>query len=187
MVRKRLQRWLPSEEALRTRRSLRWLGPLLRRPWLWQLSRRRVAAGAAIGVFFGFLTPVLQIALAAVVTILLRANLPVAAVATLVSNPFTYVPIFAAAYQTGSMLIGQPVDKEQAAAVTEKLGDSDVDTMTWSKRAQAVGKPLFVGLAVFAVVGALITWVAVNLLWIFAVRLRRRRTMRAAAREPPGD
>jgi uncharacterized protein (DUF2062 family) len=33
--------------------------------------------------------------------VLLRANLPVAAMATLVSNPFTFAPIVVLAYQTG--------------------------------------------------------------------------------------
>jgi hypothetical protein len=90
MNRRTLRRLLPSEEMLRTHRSLRWLGPLLRRPWLWHISRRRVATGAAIGVFFGFVFPVLQIALAAMAAVVLRANLPAAAVSTLVSNPMTW-------------------------------------------------------------------------------------------------
>lgn len=184
-MRGKLKRWLPSEESLRANRSLRWLGPLLRRPWLWQLSRRRVAAGAAIGVFFGFLIPVLQIAFAAVLSILLRANLPVAAVATLVSNPFTYVPIFALAYQTGSALLGKPVDATQAQAVAEKLESGESNARTWSERVLGIGKPLFLGLAVFAVVGAILTWFAVNLVWTLAVTLRRRRGYRGQGRAPP--
>ena len=35
-----LRRKLPSEEVVRSRPGLRWMGPLLRRPWLWQLNRR---------------------------------------------------------------------------------------------------------------------------------------------------
>src|SRR5690606_40649660 len=120
-IRQRIQRWLPSEEKLRANRSLRWMGPLLRRPWLCHLSRRRVAAGAAIGVFFGFLLPVMQIGAAAGVSILLRANLPVAAAATLVSNPLTYVPIAIAAYQTGAWILGEPVDVANSKAQVEAL------------------------------------------------------------------
>ena len=65
MLRRRLQRWIPKPEAVRANPSLRWLGPLLDRPWLWQPSRRRIAGGAAIGVFFAFAIPVAQILLAA--------------------------------------------------------------------------------------------------------------------------
>lgn len=184
-MRGKLKRWLPSEESLRANRSLRWLGPLLRRPWLWQLSRRRVAAGAAIGVFFGFLIPVLQIAFAAVLSILLRANLPVAAVATLVSNPFTYVPIFALAYRTGAALIGDPVDPAHAQAVAEKLEAGADNGRPWTERVLSIGKPLFLGLAVFAVIGAIVTWFAVNFVWTLAVTLRRRRGYRGQGRAPP--
>jgi hypothetical protein len=53
---------LPTEEALSKRPVLRWMGPLLAKPWLWHLNRRRVALGVGIGVFFGFLLPVAQIA-----------------------------------------------------------------------------------------------------------------------------
>lgn len=179
-MRHRLKRWLPSEQALRERRSLRWLGPLLRRPWLWHLSRRSVAAGAAIGVFFGLLIPVLQIGFAALVAVLLRANLPVAAASTLVSNPATYVPIVVAAYRTGSALLGERVDDGKIAAL---LGDEEASEPPagWLQRGQEIGKPLIVGLALFATVGALVTWSAVNLAWTLAVRLRRRGGRQARA------
>lgn len=201
-IRQRLQRWLPTEHALRTTRGLRWMGPLLRRPWLWHLSRRRVAAGAAIGVFIGFLLPVMQIGAAAGVSILLRANLPVAAAATLVSNPLTYVPIGIAAYQTGAWILGEPVDVANSKAQVEALAkeiarEIEADsaatppeaapspedagpplvepTPRWWQRLGHIGKPLMLGLAVFAVAGALLAWILVNLVWIVAVRLRRRR------------
>src|SRR5690554_3389094 len=213
-IRQRIQRWIPSEEKLRDHHSLRWMGPLLRRRWLWNLSRRRVAAGAAIGVFFGFLIPVMQIAAAALVAILLRANLPVAAVATLVSNPFTYVPIGIAAYQTGAWLLGEPVDVAASKAQVEALAKEiarEIDVVVdeaappngngrspedaapplvetpprWWQRLGHIGKPLMLGLAIFAVVGAAIAWVLVNLVWILAVRLRRRRPRGGRAPDGP--
>jgi uncharacterized protein len=180
MIRGKLKRWLPDEDTLRKHPSLRWLGPLLRRPWLWHLGRRQVAAGAAIGVFFGFMVPVMQIAAAAVVAIALRANLPVAAATTLVSNPVTYVPIWVAAHQTGAWILGKPVDEAQAKGHAEALV-SQVESATasppqgWGEWILGVGKPLVLGLFVFAVTGATITWFAVNFLWVRAVRLRRRR------------
>jgi hypothetical protein len=38
---------------------------------------------------------------------------------------------------------------------------------------RAIGKPLALGLTIFAVVGGGATWVAVNLLWLLLARLRR--------------
>jgi uncharacterized protein (DUF2062 family) len=174
-MRKWLHQRLPKPEDVRANRSLRWMGPLLRRPWLWQLTRRRVALGAAIGVFFGFLIPVLQIALSAVFAVLLRANLPVAAVSTLVSNPFTYAPIFVLAYRTGSAILGEQVDEAQLASLEQEAEGEESKPLSWADRAAAIGKPFFLGLFVFATVGALVTWLLVNLLWTLAVRLRRRR------------
>jgi uncharacterized protein len=175
-VRERLRRWrLPSAEEVQSYRSLRWLGPLLRRPWLWHLDRPNVARGAAIGVFFGFLIPVLQILFAALFAIALRGNLPVAAVATLVSNPFTYAPIGVLAYHTGSALLGQPISPAEAAAIERSGDDAPLAPESWAERVVALGKPLMLGLAVFALTGAVVAWVAVTSLWILYDRVKRRR------------
>jgi len=186
-MRKWLHRKLPTPEALQANRSLRWLGPLLRRPWLWQLTRRRIAMGAAIGVFFGFLIPVLQIAFSAAFAILLRANLPVAAVSTLVSNPFTYAPIAMLAYRTGSAILGERVKQAHLAALERESSEDDQGPKSWADRAAEIGKPLFLGLLIFAVVGGVATWVTVSLLWALGVRWRRRRRLRDGLRRnaPP--
>jgi uncharacterized protein (DUF2062 family) len=173
-VRRWFRRWrLPSAEEVQSYRSLRWLGPLLRRPWLWHLDRRSVAVGAAIGVFFGFMIPVLQIVFSALFALLLRANLPVAAVATLVSNPFTYAPIGVLAYRTGSALLGEPMAPAEEAAIERSGEDMPITPESWAERVAALGKPLILGLAVFAAAGALLAWLAVNLVWFIALRLRR--------------
>jgi uncharacterized protein (DUF2062 family) len=159
-----LGRWLPTQQTLRAHRVLRRFDPLLSRPGLWRLDRRSVAAGAAAGVFFGFLIPIAQIPLAALASWLMRANLPVAVASTLVSNPFTYVPIYWLAHETGQALLG-------AAAAVPQNGGSFAQ----------IGLPLFTGLASFAVAGALLAYAGVHLvwrlaLWIYAVRRRRRKT-----------
>jgi uncharacterized protein (DUF2062 family) len=154
------------------------VSPLLRRPWLWRLHRRRVALGAGIGVFFGFMFPVLQIAFAAVFAVLLRAKLAVAAVATLVTNPLTYTPVFLAAYQTGGALLGELVQPAVAAELADVAVEQRVDALGWMSHAQDIGKPLLLGLAVFAVGGGLAAWALVHLAWILGVVLKRRRRRR---------
>jgi uncharacterized protein (DUF2062 family) len=184
MVRRRIQQWLPSPEKVRSNRSLRFIAPLLERPWLWQLSRRRVAAGAAIGVFFGLLIPLLQIAVAAGAAILLRANLPVAAVATLVTNPFTFAPLYIAAYHTGAAVLGETPDAAATAAL-----ENEPDAESLARSLSKIGKPWFLGLVIFAVVGSATTWTVVNIAWIGAVRWQRwraaRRRMRPVATDRP--
>jgi len=189
MLRKLFSRYLPTAESLRQNRSLRWLGPLLHRPWLWHFNRRTVAMGVGIGVFFGFLIPVLQIAFAAILAIALRANLPVAAAATLVSNPFTYAPIGVAAYKVGSALLGERPNDVDAKVVEQGVKDATTPTAvtdaverSWWQRFAGVGKPLMLGLSVFAVVGGVSAYFATLLVWRLAVVLRmRRRRKRARA------
>jgi uncharacterized protein (DUF2062 family) len=172
---------LPREDTLKAHPGLRWMGPLLRRPWLWQLSRRRVALGAGIGVFFGFLIPVLQVAGAAVLAVALRANLPVAALATLVSNPVTYAPIGVAAYKTGSWMLGKPVSDHAEAVLAGAPAASAASSASspqedgWLKKAKAIGKPLMLGLCVFAVFGGILAWALVHIAWTLTVQLKRRR------------
>jgi hypothetical protein len=125
-------------------------------------------------VFFGFLVPVAQILFSALFALLLRANLPVAVVATLVSNPLTYGPILVLAYRTGSTLLGEAPDAAREAVVEKEAQAPLDDPQTWAERFGAIGKPLALGLGVFAVTGGIVTWVLVNLLWLLAARLRPR-------------
>jgi uncharacterized protein (DUF2062 family) len=173
-----IRRRLPTEDTLRAHPGLRWLGPLLRRPWLWHLNRKRVALGAGIGVFFGFLIPVLQIAGAAAFAVLLRANLPVAAAATFVTNPLTFAPIVVLAYRTGAAILDQPVDARAAEAIADAGPTGAEAAVPWTEQAKRIGKPLFLGLLVFAIVGGVTTWALVHTLWTLGVLLKRRRRRR---------
>jgi hypothetical protein len=114
--------------------------------------------------------------------VILRANLPVAAVAMLVSNPFTYGPIGVAAYKVGSVLLGEEFDLEQAAALERSSG---ADTRTLMDRVEAISKPLFAGLALFAAAGGAIGFFGVHLFWRIAIRLRLRRRRRERPKRAP--
>jgi hypothetical protein len=96
-VKETLRRLLPDPERVRANRWLRWLGPAVLAPQLWRFTRRSVALGVALGVFFGLLIPIAQIPLSAAAAIVLRANIPTAMASTLVSNPVTYAPLYYAA------------------------------------------------------------------------------------------
>jgi uncharacterized protein (DUF2062 family) len=173
----RLRGLIPKRDEARRSRALRWLGPLLDREWLWHLNRRTVATGAALGVFFGLIIPVAQMPFAAAGAILLRANLPAAALGTLVSNPFTVGPIYWLAYLAGSAILG-PAGPGQSGS---PLGDGVETTglpatpADWVERIADVGAPLMVGLALLAAGGALFAYVAVRVVWRLHVVWQRRR------------
>ena len=178
-----IKRWTPSADSVRSNRSLRWLGPLLNRPWLWQLNRRSVSIGVAIGVFFGFLIPVLQALFSAVFALVSRANLPVAIVSTLVSNPFTYAPIGILAYELGSAVLGESTSAEQLAMFENTVEEMNVSSPSTWDQILSIGKPVFLGLAIFAVVGSISAFAITNLGWrlLVASRRARRRRQRSLA------
>lgn len=179
-ARELLRRYLPSPESARANRALRWLGPLLDRPWLWHLNRRSVALGVAVGLFFGLLIPVAQILFAGAAAVMVRANLPVAVLSTLITNPFTFAPTYLLAYQLGAMVIGEPASASQI----EVLAGSAVPILPflerWLEWFGGIGRPLIAGLAIFAVVGALVGYLGVHLTWRIAVLLRMRKRPRAS-------
>lgn len=183
-LRARLLRLIPSREQLQAGRFTRWLAPWLGQRALWHLSRRGVALGMAIGIFFGLLIPIAQIPASAAVAIVLRANLPAAMGSTLVTNPVTFAPIYYLAWRTGARLTGHSTREAQAdmaraqAELAAEAAASGETPSPW-QRLRALGLPLVVGLAVFAVTGGLITYVAVWLGWWLWVRAKRRRRLRA--------
>jgi uncharacterized protein len=185
-----IKRWTPSADSVRSNKSLRWLGPLLNRPWLWQLNRRSVSLGVAIGIFFGFLIPVLQAIFSAVFALVFRANLPVAIVSTLVSNPFTYAPIGILAYQVGSAVLGESTSAEHLALFEDTVEEMSVSNPSTWDQILSIGRPVFLGLAIFAVVGSVSAFVLTNLGWriVVASQIARRRKQRYQAlkekREP---
>lgn len=92
---------IPTREAMA---KSRWLRPVAHRvlaPELWRFTRRSVPRGVALGMVTGIAFPIGQIALAALVALPLRANVPVAAGTTLISNPLTTPLLWAAAYRVG--------------------------------------------------------------------------------------
>lgn len=174
----RLRHLFPTPDQIRANRWLRWLGPALQHPRLWCLSRRGIALGVAAGIFFGLLVPIAQIPLSAAAAVALRANVPVAVASTLVSNPATFGPIYYAAWKVGGAVLGEPA-REPPAPVAEAAADESWFSGAWTRIA-AVGKPLLVGLAVFASGFGLLSYLLVS--WLWAMRVRRKRRARLQAR-----
>ncbi len=181
-LRSTLQRLIPTREQLLASRLTRWMAPWLAQRRLWRLSRRGIALGVAIGIFFGLLIPIAQIPVSAAAAIVLRANLPAAMGSTLITNPVTFGPIYYLAYKTGAHVIDQPVPDADAEAEIARItqeahaearASGDVRPTAW-QRIQALGKPLVAGLALFALAGGLIAYTTVSFGWWLWRRHKRR-------------
>ncbi|HWS76649.1 MAG TPA: DUF2062 domain-containing protein, partial [Quisquiliibacterium sp.] len=148
----RFSRLLPDRERLQSNRWLRWLGPSLMHPRLWHFSRRGVAIGVSLGVFFGLLIPIAQIPFATGMAVLMRANVPAAAASTLVTNPITFAPVYLLAHRVGAALLGEPEAPADAAPVAPTLPAASATPVApgWWRSAWrgvlALGKPLLLGL-----------------------------------------
>ncbi|MBK8744587.1 DUF2062 domain-containing protein [Propionivibrio sp.] len=158
----RARRLMPTRAEARRQRALRWLGPLLEREWLWRMNRRAVASGVALGVFFGLIVPVAQIPFAAAGALLLRANLPAAVLATLVSNPLTVPPIYWLAHRTGAAILEPSEPERVVASAADDLEAAHTISADWIQRITDVGAPLMLGLSLFAACGAMLAYLAVR-------------------------
>jgi len=184
MPRKFFRKYLPSHESIRQNRHVARFGSLLLHPNLWHLNRRSVSGGVAAGMFAGLVpgsNPV-QFAVAALLAVAFRVNLPVAVVVTLYSNPFTIVPLYVIAYGIGALIFAS-----DGAALSHAL---EIDWSHLGASMQAyfdwvlsLGKPLAVGLLALAAGLAAAGYVFVQLTWrahvILAWRRRRRRRVRS--------
>lgn len=177
-------RLLPSRETLQNNRWLRWLGPALLHPKLWRFSRRGLALGVAVGVFFGFLIPIAQIPFSAAVAVALRANIPAAVASTLVTNPVTFGPVYYLAWKVGSVIVNEPDAVPPPPEMLSQPGGFELRPeeswwQTLKRRVLGVGKPLIVGLVLFAVIGSILTYFIVSWVWTWRVWSLRKRQLRA--------
>jgi len=175
MVAKSVKKYLPAADKVAKHRMLRWLGPTLTQPCLWQINRRSIAMGLAIGVFWGLLIPLAQILFAAIMAVYLRANLPMTVGSTLVTNPFTFAPVYFLAYQFGVYLYGDQGPPMTEEMLSEQMSQISVTSTGWIERIADIALPLFTGLFIFACIGAVLCYLAVSIIWRLAVLLRYRK------------
>ena len=169
---------MPHHEAVKNNHWLKPFGGWLQQPNLWHLNRRSVAGGVAAGLFCGLIPGPLQMLGAALLAVLLRANLPVALFVTLYTNPFTILPLYLLAYQMGAWVSGTRNGLETAKLSFPALHWQGWEGEMWGWLAQ-LGKPLLIGLPLLAIGLAIAGYIAVRIIWRVVVilkwRARRRR------------
>lgn len=169
------RRTMPTREAMA--RS-RWVpGSALERS-LWRFTRRSVPRGVALGMLVGILIPVAQIVFAAILCLPVRANVPVAALVTFITNPFTTPLIWAFSYQVGAALLR--LDAASGIGPIDHLLQV-TDGWTFLEWLTSEGRVLALGLVVVAVVAAAVGYLMASFGWRWWI-LRQRKPDRAAAR-----
>ena len=178
-----LARWwqsnMPTRESLEQSRILRPVAHRVLAPELWRFTRRSVPRGVALGLLVGIflLIPGLQIAGAALLALPVRANVPLAAAMTFLSNPATTPFILALSYYIGSSLLGRSGDMSQLMAMINhhaSLGE-------WTRWLLSDTAPaILFGLAVVSIACAVVGYFVSA--WIWRARLARKWRHRAHVR-----
>ena len=169
MTMRHWNRLLRDPRSIQRHRFLRPLQRWLPQRTLWAVEREPVARGVAIGLFFGILTPVAQILFAAVAAIVLRANLPLAAMSTLITNPFTFPFVYYLAYSIGLYLTGGGAEASPDVALSDEIAEHTLDVTAWIpallKWASSIGPRLALGVVTLATASAVLGYVLVHGLW----------------------
>lgn len=189
LIRKLIGNYLPTSESMRSQRVFKLFGNTLLRPELWRLHRYSVASGVAIGMFCGLIPGPFQMLGAALGALWLRANLPIAVLTTLYTNPLTIVPLYLLAYKLGSLIL-HANHASAAPAPPDWVWAEPIHSahllLEWMVR---LGPALALGIFVLACLLAMFGYVAVRVLWSLQVRMtyRRRRQKRKHSQNPSGN
>src|SRR6187549_1894854 len=166
------RRNMPTREQMAGNRFIRPFAHRVLRSELWRFTRRSVPRGVALGLLVGIIVPFAQILFAALLSVSVRANVPLAALTTFVTNPFTTPLIWVAAYWVGSWLLR--VDAATVVApVNTAIEQTDLQHfLEWLTGATMVTA---FGLIVIAIVTAALSYLVSGWIWRGVVARKWRR------------
>lgn len=188
MPKRLFRKYLPNPETMREHRSLQFLGELLSDPNLWHINRRSLAGAAFIGIFCGFLPIPFQMAVAALLALKFRCNLPFSVVLVWFSNPVTYVPVFYFTYRVGAWFLETPPQSPGAGGLS-LANITDVDWLSNNLPALwEVMAPLWLGSVLCGLFFGGLFWVVIRVGWRLTVirHWQRRQRARADAQDGSG-
>jgi len=177
----RFRRWLdkatPSRESVECNRWLRPVAHRVMHSSLWRFTRRSVPRGVALGMVTGILIPLGQIPASALLALPFRANIPIGAAMTFLSNPVTTPFIILASVWLGDWLFGLHANSATFSAMIEH-GASAGEWVRWvfSDAAPA----MLAGLFVISLVSAVVGYILASIFWDNWIRLRWRRKLARA-------
>ena len=167
---RRVQRHMPTRDQMAENRFLRPIAHRFLSPELWRFTRRSVPRGVALGLFAAFIVPIGQIFLAAFLALPARANVPLAAIVTFVTNPFTLPFWLVIANRTGALVLNFD------AAVGGRAGELANDQGALARWLEVGGVTAF-GFVVLALVSAAIGYLIASFVWKRIVWAKRRRRL----------
>ena len=158
-----MHRHAPSKDEVLASRWLKPFGERVHASELWRFTRRSVPRAVFAGLFIGIflMIPGLQIVGAALLSIPMRANIPIAAAMTFLSNPATTPFFLIASLEVGSRLGFQADLASFEALRTRHAGIRDWGAWLWTDAAPAMVSGLFLiglGVALAGYIVSLVGW-----------------------------
>lgn len=154
----------------------RFLAPVAHRvlsPELWRFTRRSVPRGVALGLFAAFIFPLGQILISTFLALPVRANVPLAALVTFVTNPFTLPFWLVIANRTGEFVL--QFGAAAPAVVSAKAGSG---AWAYMSEAYAVAGATLVGYLVLSFVAPVIGYFISGWVWRAVVARKRARRLK---------
>ncbi|MFL9842143.1 DUF2062 domain-containing protein [Sphingomonas sp. ST-64] len=169
-----VRRNMPTRDSMEANRWLRPVSHRVLAPELWRFTRRSVPRGVALGMVTGIMIPVGQIALAAVLALPFRANVPTAALTTFLTNPVTTPPLWAFAYWVGRKILQLDATVPGQPITTHVANDSWLNWL-WSE----AGPALITGLVTITIVSAILGYLMSAVGWRMWIARKWRKRVQA--------
>ena len=169
-----IQRNMPTREQMEKSRIMRPFAARVLRSELWRFTRRSVPRGVALGMLVGIIVPFAQILFASLMCLPVRANVPIAALTTFVTNPFTTPLVWVLGYNIGAWMLRVDAMTVVAPVNTAMEHSQFGDMLQWLTGATLVTA---FGLVVLAVVASAVSYLVSGFVWRFVVANKRARKL----------
>ena len=152
---------LPTRNDIENHRALSWAKPLMNNKEYWKLNEQSISRAVFIGILISFVPLPIQMILAVLLGLFLRANLILSAALVWISNPVTIPPIFYFCYRLGRWLM---------QAHSPSLSEQGMSMKTIVSNPHLILQPLLLGSLIAGIVCATLGYIVVRLIWIFYLR-----------------
>ncbi len=169
MLRRRIKLELNRRSVTEHTKRMGFLSSYIANNNLWHVNRHSVAKAVAVGLFCAYLPIPGEMVIAAILAVIVRANLPISVLLVWISNPLTWAIIYGPPYLLGTMLLGNRSITLTELSVNSMMGHLEA---------------LWLGSTMVGVVIALGGFVTVHILWRMDVvsEWEERRNRRAKKR-----
>lgn len=152
---------IPTQQEIKKHRWFKWATPLFKHPEYWSFSGQPLCRGVFLGIFLAFVPLPIQMVLAILFGLWLRANLILAVALVWITNPLTMPPIYYLCYRVGKWIM--------------HIHNSDMKNTTLSlnlalSKPHLILQPFLLGSLVLGLICASIAYIMIRLVWIFYLR-----------------